>query len=173
MVGLPGTARHRHRYGGFHPPSRPRVRVVGSKPNLGGTSRYRLIGVRFLTRHAWPAARTVLDAALLHEVIGPTTGRLTSAERAGAAVVTAVRARPTSPGWRIGVVAELSGDGYAPGVLAQVQRGSGVLETLGAKISGGLLPHSATRCRPIPRRAEQVLVNLAQFDADAVRAADR
>src|SRR5947207_10678180 len=44
--------------------------VVGHKPTYGGVSRYGLIAFSSSLDQAGPMARTVLDAALLHEVIG-------------------------------------------------------------------------------------------------------
>jgi aspartyl-tRNA(Asn)/glutamyl-tRNA(Gln) amidotransferase subunit A len=44
--------------------------TVGVKPTYGGVSRYGLIALASSLDQAGPCARTVLDAALLHEVIG-------------------------------------------------------------------------------------------------------
>ncbi len=43
---------------------------VGVKPTYGGVSRYGLVALASSLDQAGPCARTVLDAALLHEVIG-------------------------------------------------------------------------------------------------------
>ena len=44
--------------------------TVGTKPTYGGVSRYGLIAMASSLDQAGPVTRTVLDAALLHEVIG-------------------------------------------------------------------------------------------------------
>ena len=44
--------------------------TVGVKPTYGGVSRYGLVALASSLDQAGPCARTVLDAALLHEVIG-------------------------------------------------------------------------------------------------------
>ena len=44
--------------------------IVGHKPTYGGVSRYGLIAFSSSLDQAGPFGRTVLDAALLHEVIG-------------------------------------------------------------------------------------------------------
>src|SRR5207247_4240640 len=44
--------------------------IVGHKPTYGGVSRYGLIAFSSSLDQAGPLARTVLDAALLHEAIG-------------------------------------------------------------------------------------------------------
>src|SRR5690606_26885136 len=44
--------------------------TVGVKPTYGGVSRYGLVAMASSLDQAGPVARTVLDAALLHEVMG-------------------------------------------------------------------------------------------------------
>ena len=44
--------------------------TVGTKPTYGGVSRYGLVALASSLDQAGPCTRTVLDAALLHEVIG-------------------------------------------------------------------------------------------------------
>ena len=44
--------------------------IVGHKPTYGGVSRYGLIAFSSSLDQAGPLARTVLDAALLHEAVG-------------------------------------------------------------------------------------------------------
>ena len=60
--------------------------TVGVKPTYGGTSRYGLVAMASRLDQAGPCARTVLDAALLHEVIaGHDPMDSTSIDAAGAA----------------------------------------------------------------------------------------
>src|SRR3954453_22497348 len=115
--------------------------LVGHKPTYGSVSRYGLIAFSSSLDQAGPMARTVLDAALMHEVIGghdhcdstsidaPLTG-LADAARAGAA--------GDLRGVRVCVVRELGGDGhtdgYDPGVLARTREAVEVLAGLGAEV---------------------------------------
>jgi aspartyl-tRNA(Asn)/glutamyl-tRNA(Gln) amidotransferase subunit A len=90
--------------------------TVGVKPTYGGTSRYGVIAMASSLDQPGPCARTVLDAALLHEVIaGHDPLDSTSIDAPVPPVVEAARSGDVS-GMRIGVVKELGGEGYAPGV---------------------------------------------------------
>src|SRR4249920_1316772 len=90
--------------------------TVGVKPTYGGVSRYGLVALASSLDQAGPCARTVLDAALLHEVMAGHDPRdSTSIDRPVPDVVGAARSADVS-GVRIGVVSELGGEGYAPGV---------------------------------------------------------
>jgi Asp-tRNAAsn/Glu-tRNAGln amidotransferase A subunit and related amidases len=62
-------------------------------------------------------------------------------------VVAAAREADVS-GMRIGVVTDLSGDGYQPGVLARFAEAVELLESLGAKVTEVSCPHFSTRCPP-------------------------
>ena len=80
--------------------SRPRSPArSGAKPTYGGVSRYGLIAFSSSLDQAGPCARTVLDAALLHEVIAGHDPRdSTSIDAPVPPVVAARRARATSAG---------------------------------------------------------------------------
>ena len=103
--------------------------TVGVKPTYGGVSRYGLIALASSLDQGGPCARTVLDAALLHEVIGghdPLDS--TSLDAPVPPVVAAARegARGGPAGGRGGVVRELDGAGYPPGGGTDVEAsGSG------------------------------------------------
>ena len=59
--------------------------TVGVKPTYGAVSRYGLVALASSLDQVGPCTRTVLDAALLHEVIaGHDPKDSTSARRAGA-----------------------------------------------------------------------------------------
>ena len=93
--------------------------IVGVKPTYGGSSRYGLIAFASSLDTPGPLARTVLDAALLHEAIsGRDPCDSASVDAPVPPVVAAARQADVS-GLRIGVVPELSGEGYQPGVLAR------------------------------------------------------
>jgi aspartyl-tRNA(Asn)/glutamyl-tRNA(Gln) amidotransferase subunit A len=118
--------------------------TVGAKPTYGGVSRYGLIALASSLDQAGPCARTVLDAALLHEVIGghdPSDS--TSIAQPVPPVVAAARegARGDLSGVRVGVVGELGGEGYQPGVLGAFRAAVETLRRLGAEIVEVSCPH--------------------------------
>ena len=123
--GVRGAARARHRHRRLDPPAGAVTGTVGVKPTYGGVSRYGLVALANSLDQAGPVTRTVLDAALLHEVIGG-HDPLDSTSIAGAGARPR-RRRPRGAegdltGVRIGVVRELGGEGYQAGVLAAVPR---------------------------------------------------
>jgi aspartyl-tRNA(Asn)/glutamyl-tRNA(Gln) amidotransferase subunit A len=119
--------------------------TVGAKPTYGGVSRYGLIALASSLDQAGPCSRTVLDAALLHEVIGghdPCDS--TSIAQPVPPVVAAAREGAESgslAGVRVGVVRELGGEGYQPGVLAAFEAAVETLRGLGAEVVEVSCPH--------------------------------
>jgi aspartyl-tRNA(Asn)/glutamyl-tRNA(Gln) amidotransferase subunit A len=108
--------------------------LVGMKPTYGGSSRYGLIAFASSLDTPGPLARTVLDAALLHEAFsGHDPMDATSINEPVPAVVAGAR-RANVEGLRVGVVKEFGGDGYQPGVLARFNEAVELLESLGAKV---------------------------------------
>jgi len=115
--------------------------TVGAKPTYGGVSRYGLIAFSSSLDQAGPCARTVLDAALLHEVIGGHDPRdSTSIDAPVPPVVEAARQADVT-GLRVGVVSQFKGDGYQPGVLARFDESVALLEKLGATVEEVSCPH--------------------------------
>jgi aspartyl-tRNA(Asn)/glutamyl-tRNA(Gln) amidotransferase subunit A len=115
--------------------------LVGVKPTYGGSSRYGLIAFASSLDTPGPLARTVLDAALLHEAIsGHDPCDSTSVKAAVPPVVAAARQADVS-GLRVGVVPELGGERYQAGVLARFSEAVELLESLGAKISEVSCPY--------------------------------
>ncbi len=140
--------------------------TVGVKPTYGGTSRYGLVALASSLDQVGPCTRTVLDAALLHEVIaGHDPKDSTSADAPVPPVVDAAR-RGDVRGLRIGVVRELGGDGYQPGVLARFDEALQVLTGLGAEVTEVSCPHFehalAAYYLILPSECSS---NLARFDA--------
>ena len=93
--------------------------TVGVKPTYGGVSRYGLVAMANSLDQAGPVTRTVLDAALLHEIIGGHDPRdSTSIDQPTPLVAESARTGASGDlsGLRIGVVVELGGEGYQPGV---------------------------------------------------------
>ena len=96
--------------------------TVGVKPTYGGVSRYGLVALANSLDQVGPVTRTVLDAALLHELIGGHDPRdSTSIDQPMPDLVAAARQGATGDltGVRVGVVKELSGEGYQAGVQAR------------------------------------------------------
>ncbi|WP_449384960.1 Asp-tRNA(Asn)/Glu-tRNA(Gln) amidotransferase subunit GatA [Cellulomonas soli] len=118
--------------------------TVGVKPTYGSVSRYGLIAMASSLDQAGPVTRTVLDSALLHELIGGHDPRdSTSISEPLPDLVAAARLGATGDlsGVRIGVVKELSGDGYQQGVSARFAESLALLEAAGAEIVEVSCPH--------------------------------
>jgi aspartyl-tRNA(Asn)/glutamyl-tRNA(Gln) amidotransferase subunit A len=112
--------------------------TVGVKPTYGGVSRYGLVACASSLDQAGPCARTVLDAAMLHEVIaGHDPMDSTSIDEQVPAVVAAARAGASGDlsGLRIGVVTEMGGEGYQAGVEERFREAVDLLVDLGAEVS--------------------------------------
>src|SRR6201990_2701822 len=111
--------------------------TVGVKPTYGTVSRYGLVACASSLDQGGPCARTVVDTALLHEVIAGHDPRdSTSVEAEVPGVVAAAKAGSSGAlrGVRIGVVKQLRGEGYQPGVLASFEAAVGQLTDLGADV---------------------------------------
>src|SRR6201996_9029794 len=86
--------------------------IVGTKPTYGGSSRYGVVAFASSLDTPGPFGRTVLDTALLHQVMsGLDPMDSTSIDAPVPPVVEAAR-RGDVAGLRIGIVSEFSGDGY-------------------------------------------------------------
>jgi aspartyl-tRNA(Asn)/glutamyl-tRNA(Gln) amidotransferase subunit A len=115
--------------------------TVGVKPTYGGVSRYGLIACASSLDQGGPCARTVLDAALLHEAIGghdPFDSTSIDAPLPPLAECARRGASGDLAGLKVGVVRELGGeghrDGYEDGVLARFADAVALLESLGAEV---------------------------------------
>ncbi|MDR7300786.1 Asp-tRNA(Asn)/Glu-tRNA(Gln) amidotransferase subunit GatA [Haloactinomyces albus] len=118
--------------------------TVGVKPTYGGVSRYGLVAFSSSLDQAGPCGRTVLDAALLHEVIaGHDPMDSTSVNAPVPQVVAAARAGAAGDlrGMRVGVVRELGGEGYQDGVQRSFQAAVDQLTALGAEVVEVSCPH--------------------------------
>ena len=108
--------------------------IVGAKPTYGAVSRYGLVAFSSSLDQAGPFARTVVDTALLHSVIAGHDPRdSTSIKEPVPDVVGAAMSADVSK-MRIGVVRELSGEGYQPGVQARFDEAVDLLRAQGAEI---------------------------------------
>ncbi len=143
--------------------------TVGVKPTYGGVSRYGLVALANSLDQAGPVTRTILDSALLHEVIGghdPLDS--TSVDQPVPPLVEAARrgAAGDMQGVRVGVVKELTGEGYQPGVQARFDESVQLLVDAGAEVVEVSCPsfvHAlAAYYLILPSEASS---NLAKFDA--------
>ncbi|MFB7668441.1 Asp-tRNA(Asn)/Glu-tRNA(Gln) amidotransferase subunit GatA [Kitasatospora sp. NPDC056138] len=140
--------------------------TVGVKPTYGSVSRYGLVAFSSSLDQGGPCARTVLDAALLHEAIaGYDPMDSTSINAPVPAVVEAAKLRDVR-GMRIGVVKEFAGEGYQAGVMQRFNESVELLRELGAEVVEVSCP-SFTLALPAyyliaPSEASS---NLARFDA--------
>ena len=148
--------------------------TVGVKPTYGGVSRYGLVAMANSLDQVGPVTRTVLDSALLHEVIGghdPLDS--TSIDQPLPSLVEAARqgAAGDLHGVRVGVIKELGGEastisGWQPGVLARFQESLDLLVSAGAEVVEVSCPNFvhalATYYLVMPCEASS---NLAKFDA--------
>ncbi len=108
--------------------------IVGVRPTYGAVSRYGLIAYSSSLDQAGPFGRTVLDTALLHEVIaGHDPKDATSINAPVPAVVAAAKSGDVK-GMKIGVIKQLQGEGYQKGVQARFDESLQVLASLGAEI---------------------------------------
>jgi len=140
--------------------------TVGVKPTYGGVSRYGLIAFSSSLDQAGPCARTVLDAALLHEVIaGHDVHDATSIDAPVPQVVRAAR-EGSVEGMKIGVVKELNGDGYQAGVRSRFEESLELLAKAGAEIVEVSCPNFEYALAAYYLIApSECSSNLARFDA--------
>jgi aspartyl-tRNA(Asn)/glutamyl-tRNA(Gln) amidotransferase subunit A len=140
--------------------------TVGTKPTYGGVSRYGLVALASSLDQAGPCTRTVLDAALLHEVIGGhDLMDSTSIDAPVPPVVEAAR-RADVKGLRIGIVRELTGEGFQAGVQARFDESVQHLVDAGAEVVEVSCPSFTAALAAyyliLPSEASS---NLAKFDA--------
>jgi aspartyl-tRNA(Asn)/glutamyl-tRNA(Gln) amidotransferase subunit A len=115
--------------------------TVGLKPTYGRVSRYGMVAFASSLDQAGPIARTVEDAAVLHQAIAGHDPRdSTSIPVDAGDVMTDLR--KGVEGMKVGVVTELQGEGYEPGVERAFADALHRLESLGAEIVEVSLPHA-------------------------------
>ncbi len=145
--------------------------TVGVKPTYGGVSRYGAIALASSLDQIGPVSRTVLDAALLHDVIGGHDPRdSTSIPAEWPSMADAARAglqADTLRGLTVGVVKELAGgEGFQAGVTQRFQETVALLEAAGAEVVEIDAPSFAYAISAyyliLPAEASS---NLAKFDS--------
>ena len=142
---------------------------VGVKPTYGGVSRYGSIALASSLDQVGPVSRSVLDAALLHDVIGGHDPRdSTSLPDAWPSFAAAARegALGSLQGVRVGVVKELDSPGFQAGVSDRFHEALELLTGAGAEIVEVSAPHFeyavAAYYVILPAEASS---NLAKFDS--------
>ncbi|MBL3686761.1 Asp-tRNA(Asn)/Glu-tRNA(Gln) amidotransferase subunit GatA [Leucobacter zeae] len=144
--------------------------TVGAKPTYGGVSRYGAIALASSLDQIGPCARTVLDTALLHDVIaGHDRHDSTSLDFAWPSMAAAARggADPASlAGLKVGVVKQLTQGGVQPGVQARFDEALALLVAQGAEVVEIDAPHFeyavAAYYLILPSEASS---NLAKYDS--------
>ena len=145
---------------------------VGVKPTYGAVSRYGAIALASSLDQVGPVSRTVLDAALVHDVIGGHDARdATSIPDAWPSMAEAARRGARGDvlkGLRVGVVRELRGDdgGFQAGVKQRFEETLDLLAGAGAEIVEVSAPNFeyavAAYYLILPAEASS---NLAKFDS--------
>ncbi len=144
--------------------------TVGIKPTYGGVSRYGAIALASSLDQVGPVARTVLDAGLLHDVIGGHDPKdSTSLTDAWPSFADAAREGATGQvlkGLKVGVIKELPDSGFQAGVASSFHAALAQLEAQGAEIVEISAPHFeygvAAYYLILPAEASS---NLAKFDS--------
>jgi aspartyl-tRNA(Asn)/glutamyl-tRNA(Gln) amidotransferase subunit A len=140
--------------------------TVGVKPTYGGVSRYGLVAFSSSLDQAGPCARTVLDAALLHEAIAGHDPKDSTSINAPVPAVVAAAKSGNVKGMKIGVVKELNGDGYQKGVRTRFEESLELLAAAGAEIVEVSAPNFEYALAAYYLIApSECSSNLARFDA--------
>lgn len=144
--------------------------TVGVKPTYGAVSRYGSIALASSLDQVGPVTRTVLDAGLLHDVIGGHDHRdSTSIPQDWTSMAAAAREGARGDvlkGLRVGVVKQFSGEGFQSGVEANFADTLATMVAAGAEIVEIDAPHFeyavAAYYLILPAEASS---NLAKYDS--------
>lgn len=108
--------------------------TVGVKPTYGGVSRFGVVALASSLDQVGPCARTVLDTALLHSVIAGHDPMDSTSINAPVPDVVAAANLGDVKGMTIGIVKEISGEGFQAGVQQRFDEAVALLEGLGANV---------------------------------------
>jgi aspartyl-tRNA(Asn)/glutamyl-tRNA(Gln) amidotransferase subunit A len=144
--------------------------TVGVKPTYGAVSRYGAIALASSLDQVGPVTRTVLDAGLLHDVIGGHDPHdSTSLSDAWPSFADAAREGASGAvlkGLKVGVIRELDDRGFQAGVSDSFSAALSAMEAQGAEIVEISAPHFeygvAAYYLILPAEASS---NLAKFDS--------
>ena len=115
--------------------------TVGVKPTYGAVSRFGLVALASSLDQAGPCARTVLDTALLHAAVAGHDPHDSTSIDAPVPDVVAAAQKGDIRGLRVGLVKELSGEGYQAGVRQRFDEAVAILTGLGAEVVEVSCPH--------------------------------
>ncbi len=144
--------------------------TVGLKPTYGGVSRFGAIALASSLDQVGPVSRTVLDSALLHDVIGGhdphDSTSLTDAWPSFAEAAREGARGDVLKGLKVGVIIELPDSGFQAGVSASFRASLAAMEAQGAEIVEISAPNFeygvAAYYLILPAEASS---NLAKFDS--------
>ncbi|WP_404433231.1 Asp-tRNA(Asn)/Glu-tRNA(Gln) amidotransferase subunit GatA [Microbacterium lacus] len=144
--------------------------TVGLKPTYGAVSRYGAIALASSLDQVGPVTRTVLDAGLLHDVIGGhdphDSTSLTDSWPSFAAAAREGATGEVLKGLKVGVIRELPDSGFQTGVSESFRAALAAMEAQGAEIVEISAPHFeygvAAYYLILPAEASS---NLAKFDS--------
>lgn len=151
--------------GSIRQPAAVTGKTVGTKPTYGGVSRYGLVALASSLDQAGPCARTVLDTALLHAVIGGYDPRDSTSIHAPVPQVVRAAQRADVSGMRIGVVKQLTGEGYQAGVQQRFDEAVALLVDAGAQVVEVDCPNFQYALAAYYLISSEASSNLAKFDA--------
>ena len=139
--------------------------TVGVKPTYGGVSRYGAIAMASSLDQIGPVSRTVLDSALLHQVIGGHDPRDSTSLPDPLEDLVAAARTGNVEGMKIGIIKELARRGLPGRRREPLQRIPRAAQGRGRRDRRGLLPQLQVRPgRLLPDHAVRGVPNLAKFD---------
>ena len=140
--------------------------TVGTKPTYGAVSRYGLIALASSLDQIGPVSRNVLDAALLSDVISGYDKHDSTSLPESLGSMTEAAKNGSLKGVRVGVIKELNGEGFQPGVKARFNESLELMVKAGAEIVEVSCPSFeyaiAAYYLILPAEASS---NLAKFDS--------
>jgi aspartyl-tRNA(Asn)/glutamyl-tRNA(Gln) amidotransferase subunit A len=108
--------------------------TVGIKPTYGAVSRYGLIALASSLDQIGPVGRSVLDSALLQDVIAGYDKHDSTSLPNSLGSMTDAAKNGSVKGLRIGVIKQLQGDGFQQGVVNRFNESLELLKAAGAEI---------------------------------------
>ncbi|MFM5905407.1 MAG: Asp-tRNA(Asn)/Glu-tRNA(Gln) amidotransferase subunit GatA [Micrococcales bacterium] len=140
--------------------------TVGTKPTYGAVSRYGLIALASSLDQIGPVSRNVLDAAMLQDVIAGHDPHDSTSLPDSLGSMTEAAKRQDIKGMKIGVIKELTGEGFQAGVQQRFAESLELLKQAGAEIIEVSCPSFqyaiAAYYLILPAEASS---NLAKFDS--------